>query len=584
MKGGFRWKLMGSYLLLVLLLGAGLYLYLAASQETSMTQGTRQHLEDEARIASLMAQKEIRDLKQDAPALTRALSKAIRSRVTVIAGDGVVVADSDLTPGEWEKLENHGGRPEVRQALKEGIGSAIRYSATLHTDMLYVAASFGNQGVVRLALPLSELEQAKERLRRSLGAALAVAVLASLLLSYFLSNLNSRNLRRLATGAHRIGRGEFGARITVQSQDEMGELAQVLNEMSGRIEQQLELISSEKNQLDAILNGMGEGVMVTDPDAVVTLVNPAFCAMFATSAQVQGRPLLEITRHPDLYAACREALSERQERHQEIALAGGKTVLVHWVPLKEGARLQGAVAVFHDITAFKRVEKIRRDFVANVSHELRTPVTVIKGYAETLLSGALAADPQRAERFLQIIQNHADRLSGLVRDLLTLSELESGEMGMQLKPVALDDAIRQALLLVGQRGEEKGVELEQPAGEAGLTVQADRGRLEQVLINLLDNAIKYSEAGSSVSVETAQEGDLVRVSVRDSGIGIPEKDLPRLFERFYRVDEARSRDNGGTGLGLSIVKHIVQAHGGTLEVKSTQGKGSVFSFTLPLKQ
>lgn len=582
MKGGFRWKLMASYLLLVLLLGAGLYFYLAASQETSMTQGTRQHLEDEARIASLMAQKEIRNLKQDAPALTAALSKAIRSRVTVIAGDGVVVADSGLAPDEWEKLENHANRPEVRQALKEGIGSAIRYSATLHTDMIYVAAPFGDHGVVRLALPLSELEQAKERLRRSLGAALAVAVLASLLLSYFLSNLNSRNLRRLATGAQRIGRGEFGARIAVQSQDEMGELAHVMNEMSGRIERQLELISSEKNQLDAILNGMGEGVMVTDRDAVVTLVNPAFCAIFATGAEVQGRPLLQITRHPDLYAACREVLSARQERHQEIALAGGKTILVHWVPLRDGDGLQGAVAVFHDISAFKRVEKIRRDFVANVSHELRTPVTVIKGYAETLLSGALAADPQRAERFLLIIQNHADRLSGLVRDLLTLSELESGEMGMQLKPVALDEAIRQALLLVGQRGEEKGVQLEQPSGEAGVIVQADRGRLEQVLINLLDNAIKYSETGKSVGVETAREGDLVRVSVRDSGIGIPEKDLPRLFERFYRVDEARSRDNGGTGLGLSIVKHIVQAHGGTLEVKSEQGKGSVFSFTLPL--
>ena len=583
MKGSFRWKLMGSYLLLVLLLGAGLYLYLSLSQERSMTSGARQHLQDETRIASLMAQKEIRDLERDAPVLTSELSRTIRSRVTVIALDGRVVADSEVEPAGLGRMENHGERPEVREALREGIGSAIRYSATLHTDMLYVAAPFGPAGVIRLALPLSELELAKQRLRRTLGAALAVAVLASLLLSYFLSNVNSRNLRKVAAGAHRIGRGEFGTRIAVTSRDELGELAQVMNDMSGRIEQQLGQISSEKNRLDAILEGMGEGVMVTDQSAVVTLVNAAFCTMFGSGAQVQGRPLLEISRHPALYEACHQVLSMREERHQEISLPGGKAALVHWVPLLEADGLHGAVAVFHDISALKRVEKIRRDFVANVSHELRTPVTVIKGYAETLLSGALEKDPERGTRFLQIIRNHADRLSSLIRDLLALSELESGEVGMQLGKLPLDDAIRQALLLVGQRGEEKGVVLTYAGGEtAAATVRADRGRLEQVLINLLDNAVKYSEPGGTVTVAAAQEGDMVRVSVRDSGIGIPQKDLPRLFERFYRVDEARSRDNGGTGLGLSIVKHIVQAHGGTVHVESTPGRGSVFSFTLPL--
>ena len=369
--------------------------------------------------------------------------------------------------------------------------------------------------------------------------------------------------------------------ITVTGHDEVAELAQVMNDMSGRIERQLETISSEKNRLDAILEGMGEGVMVTDQDAVVTLVNTAFCTMFGTSAQVQGRPLLETSRHPDLYAACRDVLSSRQERHQELNLPGGKATLVHWVPLVEAGTLHGAVAVFHDISALKRGERIRRDFVANVSHELRTPITVIKGYAETLLSGALARDPQRGERFLEIIQNHADRLSNLVRDLLALSELESGEVGIQPQKVSLDEAVRSVLLLMAQRGEEKGITLE-VRGTAALSVKADRNRLAQVLINLLDNAIKYSEKGGTVTVDAARERDLVRVSVRDCGIGVPPKDLPRLFERFYRVDEARSRDNGGTGLGLSIVKHIVQSHGGTVSVESTQGQGSVFSFTLPL--
>ncbi|MBJ6752470.1 two-component system histidine kinase PnpS [Geomonas anaerohicana] len=582
MRGSFRWKLMGSYLALVLFLGAGLYLYLSASLEHSMTRDTSAHLQDQARVAALVALKEIADLDRDAPALTASLAKAIRSRVTVIAGDGRVVADSGVDPSQVSRLENHGHRPEVIAAFREGIGSAVRYSATLHTDMLYVAASFGTKGVIRLALPLSELEAAKERLRKSLGATLAVAVLASLLFSYFLSNINSRKLRKLAAGANRIGRGEFGTRIAISGHDELGELARVMNEMSGRIRQQLEQISSEKGQLDAILAGMGEGVMVTDREATVALVNPAFCTLFDTPAQVAGRPLLEISRHPDLHAACREVLSGRTERHQEISLPGGRETLVHWVPLLEEGELAGAVAVFHDITALKRVERIRRDFVANVSHELRTPVTVIKGYAETLLSGALAQDPARGERFLQIILNHAERLSGLVRDLLALSELESGEVALKPEPIAVADAARHALLLVAQRGEEKAVLLNCAEGLEGLAVRADRARLEQVLINLLDNAIKYSEPGGKVELSACREGELVRISVRDSGIGIPEKDLPRLFERFYRVDEARSRDNGGTGLGLSIVKHIVQTHGGTVRVESEQGKGSVFSFTMPV--
>jgi two-component system, OmpR family, phosphate regulon sensor histidine kinase PhoR len=580
MKTSVRSKLMGSYLALVLLLGAGLYGYLSLTLEDDLVAATRAHLQDEARIAALMAAKEIRDPRVDAPALTRAIAQAVRARVTVIARDGEVTGDSEVSGAELARLENHLERPEVQQALQRGMGSAIRYSATLHTDMMYLAVPYGSEGIVRLALPLAEVDKTRRGLQKSLGAAFAAVVLLSLFLSYLISHFSSRNLREMAATASRIGRGELGTRVPVRSSDELGELASVMNDMARRIEGQMERISSEKNRLDAILVGMGEGVMVTDAAGVVTLVNPAFCELFGTGAGVQGRQVLEISRHPDLFAACREVLSERRERRQEITLAAGKTTLVHWVPLLENGTLRGAVAVFHDISALKRVEQIRRDFVANVSHELRTPVTVIKGYAETLLSGALVGDPARSAHFLGIIDKHAQRLSTLIGDLLALSELESGEIVMQPEPVHLEKAVQQALQLLELKSEEKGVTVKSQGLQNLPEVSADRSRLDQVLINLLDNAIKYSRESGTVTVSAVEEGDLVRVLVRDTGIGIPQKDLPRLFERFYRVDEARSRERGGTGLGLSIVKHIVQAHGGTVLVQSTPGEGAEFSFTL----
>ena len=584
MKITFRAKLMGSYLLLVLLLGAGLYGYLSLTMEENLVSGIREHLQDEARVAALMAAKEIRDPQRDAPALTRAVAQAIRARVTVITRAGEVTGDSELSAPELTRLENHAGRPEVQQALQKGLGSSIRYSATLRTDMMYLAVPFGADGIIRLALPLSEVDKTKLGLQKSLAASFAVVVLLSLLLSYLLSIVTSRTLREMTATASRIGRGEFGTRVTVRSSDELGELATVMNDMAQRIEGQMERISSEKSRLDAILEGMGEGVMVTDAEAVVTLVNPAFCTLFGTDAAVQGKKLLEISRHPDLYDACREVLSERHERHQEITLAPGRNTRVHWVPLQEKGALRGAVAVFHDISALKRVEQIRRDFVANVSHELRTPVTVIKGYAETLLSGVLAEDLQRSSHFLGIINNHAQRLSCLIADLLALSELESGEIVMQPENLSLEGAVQQTLQLLELKSEDKEVTMEIAGLKGFPAVRADRGRLDQVLMNLLDNAVKYSKKGGTVTVSAVLEGEMVRVFVRDTGIGIPQKDLPRLFERFYRVDEARSRERGGTGLGLSIVKHIVQAHGGSVAVQSTLGQGAEFSFTLQKAQ
>jgi two-component system, OmpR family, phosphate regulon sensor histidine kinase PhoR len=353
--------------------------------------------------------------------------------------------------------------------------------------------------------------------------------------------------------------------------------------MSERIEDQVQRLSAEKQRLDTILRSMGEGVMVTAPDGVITLVNPAFRRLFSITGEVEGKRLVEISRHPDLLEAFTDlGKPDVNELLREISIQPSDiTLFTHWAPLKVDGVRQGIVAVFHDISDLKKAENMRRDFVANVSHELRTPVTIIKGYAETLLDGALETDPARAKRFVEIISSHSERLTNLINDILTLSSLESKEALLELNPIDVSGTIAKACMLLQERAVQKNIAIvNESVGSALPRVMADQGRLEQVVVNLLENAIKYTSDGGSVRLFTEDDDAYIRVSVADSGIGIPFKDLPRIFERFYRVDEARTREQGGTGLGLAIVKHIVQLHGGNVSVTSLPGQGSVFSFTL----
>jgi two-component system, OmpR family, phosphate regulon sensor histidine kinase PhoR len=582
-------KVMASQLLIVLLLGGIIYGYLNHSLEEYQATEVTDHLVNDAGLARVIATREIRDLRADAPALASSIGHEIKARVTIIAGNGEVVGDSEVLPQELAKLDNHAERPEVRAALAKGKGSSVRYSETLRTDMLYVAVSFrslaGEQGVLRLALPLSSLEAAKREFHAVLGGTLSLAALLLVFLSYLLTRVSERSLHAVAAIASRIGKGELGTRVPVEKGSEVGELARVLNEMAARTEEQLGRISAEKNRLDAILHGMGEGIMVADPQGVVTLVNPAFRGLFAISDEVEGKQLIDISRHPALHESFRNVIVSRQERVEELQLrsAKEKTILTHWVPLLENGDLQGVVAVFHDISEIRHLEKMRRDFVANVSHELRTPVTVIKGYAETLLSGALESNPEQAMRFVAIIYAHADRLGALIGDLLTLSQLESGTLVMESTRVGLHGIAAHVAALLEQKAQDREVTINIEGLAGAPEVLADPGRLEQVLLNLVDNAIKYTSAGGSVTLSAQAEGDQVRIEVKDTGSGIPARDLPRIFERFYRVDAARSRDEGGTGLGLAIVKHIVHLLGGVVSVESS-GKGSSFFVTLKRAQ
>lgn len=586
MRFKIRWKLMGSYALLVLLMGVSLYGYLNHVLQDNLVAEIRGNLLNEARLARLIATKEIRIMDEDAPTVASAIAKETKTRVTIISSTGDVKADSEIEPKGLKELDNHLNRPEVQKAMQNGQGDSIRYSSTLRYPMLYVAFPFKaasqEAGFLRLAIPLSALEKTRANIQSALMVSLFGAIILSLLLSYVLSNVTSRSLRTMASIATQIGKGEFNRRIPVTTRDELGDLAMVMNDMTTRIKGQFESIYAEKNQLDTILRSMGEGLMVTDAKGTITMVNPAFRNLFSIHEQVNGKQLIDITRHPALNNAFKTVITTESEKLEEITfqLNEERTILTHWVPLKENGELKGVVAVFHDISALKRLEIIRKDFVANVSHELRTPVTVIKGYAETLLEGGLENNPQRVGRFIEIIHNHAERLANLIRDLLSLSELESGNLTLGFASINVESVVKRACALLDQKAHNKKITIDRSGINELPPVQGDPGRLEQVLVNLLDNAIKYTPENGSVTLSVTDMEDMIKIAVIDTGPGIPPKDLPRIFERFYRVDTARSREVEGTGLGLAIVKHIVQLHGGSVSAESTPGKGATFSFTL----
>lgn len=579
----FRWKLMLSYLLLILLLSGSSYLSFDRSAQTYFLDESREHLISQTRLARLLAEQEGDTMPPQQ--LAERIGSALKARVTLIDRSGRVTGDSDVGRGELAHLENHLKRPELLQAIKGGTGSSLRYSETLKTDMLYTALGYqskNHSGFIRLALPLEHFSNATAALHRMTAGSVGMALLAALLFSLFLSRVTSRPLREMAAIAARIGKEGELRRIPASSRDEIGALATVLNDMAERIDSQMHGLAAEKTRLDTILRGMGEGVMVASTDGFITLVNPAFRKMFAMAEGVEGKRLIEVSRNPDLQAAFHDLTASGGELTREIRIQPGDvTLLTHWVPLEMEGAGQGVVAVFHDITDRKYVEEMRRDFVANVSHELRTPVSVIKGYAETLMQdGMLASDPEQATRFVEIIRRHAERLTALINDILTLSSLEAKHTALELHAMDIVATVAKSCAMLAPQASEKEIRLQNDIAAPLPRALVDQGRLEQVLVNLIDNAVKYTPGGGMIRLSAHQEGGFIRVSVEDSGIGIPAKDLPRIFERFYRVDAGRSREQGGTGLGLAIAKHIVQLHGGELAVSSIPGRGSTFSFTL----
>jgi two-component system phosphate regulon sensor histidine kinase PhoR len=511
-------------------------------------------------------------------------ARRAQARVTIIRPDGSVLADSQHDP---ESMENHADRAEVRAALEGRRGVAYRRSSTLGRDLCYLALPIEYRGrpgyVLRAALPLKGLSDAIADVRARILWASSVAAALALLMAYFFSRSFTQRIRRLQAFAEGLMRSRLPAKLARDANDELGELAASLSRTAGQLHELVDNVSLESARREAILASMVEGVLAVDNQLRVTFCNASFGRAVGMRGPVpEHLPVVELVRDPRFIDMLGRVLvtHESVKQRMQLAAAEGRAFEVQAAPLSMGAR-RGAIAILHDITDLERLERVRKDFVANVSHELRTPLTAIRGYAETLLDGALE-DQENNRKFLEIIRSHSIRLNNIASDLLVLSELESGRPPAAPEPVPVQAALDSAIRTLESEAAVRGVNL-RAGGLEPARVMGHRIRLEQAFVNLLDNAVKFNRPGGEVRVETHLTGDgKVRVVISDTGIGIPSEDVPRIFERFYRVDKARSREVGGTGLGLSIVKHVIERMGGCITVASELGKGTSFTITLPV--
>ncbi len=512
-----------------------------------------------------------------------ALVRGTNLRLTVIDGRGSVLADSARSPDELARMENHLDRPEVRAALDRGSGTATRRSDTTGVEYVYAAQTFtvgqGELVVVRVAQPLTHLGSLYGKFWKSLLLASLAGLASAALVVIWLRHRLLAPLAGAADGAHRLASGDLDHRLPLPEEPEAARLAAAINRLADRVAEQVRAAEAERDHLREVLASMSEGVLVTGPDSRARLANTAFRDLFALQSEPSGQTPLEIARQPLLDDLVRRTAREGRAGSGSVDLEDPerRTIALTSAPL---SRDGGVVVVARDVSPFARVAEMRRDFVANVSHELKTPLSAIRGYAETLREGALD-DPPASRRFVERILAQCRAAAGPARrPAHPVAARERRRRRRPTRPVDLDALAERAVELVcGRSARQRGSTLES-SGSAG-SVMGDPDGLERVLVNLLDNAIKYNRAGGSVTVRLAVLDGHATIEVEDTGIGIPPDTLPRIFERFYRVDKGRSRDQGGTGLGLAIVKHVAQTHGGKVDVESELGKGTRFKVTLP---
>jgi two-component system phosphate regulon sensor histidine kinase PhoR len=498
-------------------------------------------------------------------------AKITETRVTIIAHDGVVLADSEADP---KTMENHAQRPEVASALGGQTGSSMRLSHTVGIEFLYVAVPSGDK-VVRLAYPLSDIQRHLSEIHRTLLRATALALLLALLLAMVIAEQISRRLRRIVHFAGQVASGNLSARIADTGSDEISQVATALDRTARLLQENFTAVRESRAELEALLNSMADGVIAISHDKKIRWANHAIERMVHRHVPI-GTPVIELLRHPDFLSTLNAALQSKQREHAIAAsLHGRRSYSITAEPLPDG----GVVTVLHDISEVERVEKTRRDFIANVSHELRTPLTSIRGYAETLLESDGTLNESTRE-FMEVIRRNAERMSRLTEDLLVLARVESGEEKLDLRPQPVRHLLAEATSSLQESARAANVAL-MIESVPGWSVMADGYAVHQVFANLISNALRYAASGGKIVIGAEEKPEGIEFFVRDFGPGIASEHLPRIFERFYRVDKARSRESGGTGLGLAIVKHIVLNHGGSVRVESSVGHGSTFFFVLP---
>jgi two-component system phosphate regulon sensor histidine kinase PhoR len=558
------------------------------SLRQSASERIEQSLVTQARLAAelLSGQRPSTGAELDLEADT--LGRLAEARVTFIAPDGTVVGDSEVPAQGLASVDNHADRPEVRAAHAHGLGVATRYSDTVDADMLYVAVTVRNSlvpdvSVVRLALPLTEVREQLAVVRRAALAAAATGLAAALALAWITSALLARRMRAIADAARRYAAGDLTRPVRDGGTDEIGTVARVLDDTVREVGRRAEELAADRARMEAILGGMIEGVLVVDAQGRLQLVNAAARRMLKLTGVPGDRHYLEIVRHPEIAAQIGAALAGAATDGRELTLPQEPNAIfvARSAPVASGVT-RGAVLVLHDISDLRRADQVRRDFVANVSHELRTPLTAVRGYVEALLDGV--PDPEQSQRFLETIGRHTLRMERLVRDLLHLARLDAGQESLERAVCRIDALFNAVEADLAEAAAARPVTITREIAPDATAVNGDPAKLHDALRNLLENAINYSPEGGTITLASRRDDGHVLITVTDQGPGIPASDLRRVFERFYRVDKARSRgtrDPGGTGLGLAIVRHLIELHGGKVSAHNATTGGAVMTVELP---
>jgi len=579
-----RWRIAVPYVALILVVMAVLSGYLAGFVRDMYLDG----LEDQLVSGLLLIGDAISPALSDASLAEDYLDERVRNyaeltgaRVTIIAGDGTVVGESDE---DRSVMDNHGNRPEVIAALANGQGSSVRYSTTIGRDMLYVALPVTDEGgavsVVRAALPLDDVESHVAGLIRSTLLAALVAVILAAILATVIAERTTQPVRQLTRAAEDMAVGRLDRRILITRRDEIGTLARALNQTAEILQDTITTLGEEQSHLQAILEHMADGVLIIDDTGHVSLINPAAVRFLGTTqGTALKRSFAQVVRDHRLIELWEESRQQRSGQSRFIEIEAGQVFLHAIITPFAEVRESSYLVILQDLTSIRRLETVRRDFISNISHELRTPLAGLKALVDTLRDGAMD-DPPAAERFLNRIEVEVDSMTQMVEELLQLSRIEAGQASAELISCDLGDVVMHSAERLRPQAERAGVDLAIGFSEKLPRVMADSERIRQVVTNLVHNAIKFTPAGGRVSVTARASSSEVIVSVADTGVGIPRDDLPRIFERFYKADRARS--GGGTGLGLAISKHIIQAHAGRIWVESAEGKGSTFHFALPV--